>query len=386
MELNAKNVKKILAIITFGIILYGVVQNYSVVLEGVKYVFALIFPFVLGGSIAFILNVPMRAVETRLVAPIFKKTVKLKKLVRPISLIVTLLLVVAFIILVAFIIIPEIGNALSTIGKSVPGFIIDVRTWAVDLFDKFPEIASKIMAIDINTSSILDKLWAFVQGAGSSFVTSTIGMATGVANGLFSFFLALIFSLYIVAQKEKLGEQATKIMRAFLPKRVVDKTLQIVTMSEHTFSRFLSGQCIEALILGAMFFFAMLIFQFPYPLTISVLIGITALVPVFGAFIGLAIGVLLILIVSPAKALWFLILSIILQQIEGDFIYPHVVGNSVGLPSIWVLVAVTVGGSAMGISGMILFIPICSILYSLLRTEVNSRLKNNRNPKKEKNI
>lgn len=377
MELTKKNVKKILCIITFAIAVYGLVQNYLVVISVSKYLLGMLYPFILGGCLAFILNVPMRALETRIIKPLFKnRKPKFQKLVRPISLVLTLLLLIALIILVTFIIVPEIGRAFTTITNSIPSFLVKVRTWAIGLLDSYPAIAQKIMSINLDTKELLQNALSIIQSAGGSFLSSTIGVATGVASGLFSFFLAFVFAIYVVAQKEKLSAQIKKFLFAFVPEKATTKIIRISQMAEQTFSRFLSGQCVEAAILGTMFFASMLILGFPYPLMIGVLIGVTALIPMFGAFIGLTIGAFLLLIISPVRAFWFIILSIILQQIEGDFIYPHVVGNSVGLPSIWVLVAVTIGGSAMGITGMLIFIPIASVAYALLREETHKRLQN----------
>ena len=180
--------------------------------------------------------------------------------------------------------------------------------------------------------------------------------------------------MYILLQKEILGRQAKKLMSAFLPKRVSASALEILSLAEHTFSNFLAGQCVEAVILGTMFFVTLVILRLPYALLIGVLIAFTALIPIFGAFIGLGVGAFLMLMVDPMDALFFTIIFFVLQQIEGNLIYPHVVGNSVGLPSIWVLVAVTVGGNMMGVVGMLIFIPLCSVFYALLRGIVNGRL------------
>ena len=162
-------------------------------------------------------------------------------------------------------------------------------------------------------------------------------------------------------------------MRAFLPERTAVIVIGVVKKTERTFSSFLAGQCAEALILGTMFFVTMTVLRMPYALLIGVLIAFTALIPVFGAFIGCAVGVFLMLMVSPFTTLEFIVVFLVLQQIAGNLIYPHVVGNSVGLPSIWVLMAVTVGGSLMGVVGMLVFIPLCSVLYSMMKSEVRRR-------------
>ena len=202
-----------------------------------------------------------------------------------------------------------------------------------------------------------------------------MGAAMSILGGLLTAVLAAVFSVYILLQKEKLGAQCKKLLYAFLPQERAGQALSIAALSSRTFASFLSGQCLEAVILGCLFFIAMSVLRFPYALMISVLVGFTALIPLFGAFIGCAVGAFMILIIDPMRALWFVILFLVLQQIEGNLIYPKVVGGSVGLPSIWVLVAVTIGGSTMGIAGMLLFIPLCSVLYALLRRTVYERLQ-----------
>ena len=206
---------------------------------------------------------------------------------------------------------------------------------------------------------------------------------SNIIGALVSFFIGFVFAVYILMAKEKLAGQGRQILYAFLKEQTADKVLYVLGLSSKTFSKFISGQCLEACILGLMFFVTMTIFGLPYAMLISVLIAFTALIPMVGAFIGCAIGVLLILMVSPLKALIFLAMFLVLQQIEGNLIYPHVVGGSIGLPSIWVLVAITVGGNLMGVAGMIIFIPICSVLYALFRLYVKNRLaENNVSPEK----
>ena len=205
-------------------------------------------------------------------------------------------------------------------------------------------------------------------------------MATSLFSGLVNFCLGFIFAIYVLMQKEKLGRQTKKVLYAYLPEKYADKAVSIGSLAYKTFSNFLSGQCLEACILGMLMFIALSIFRFPYALMISVLTAFTALIPIFGAIIGCVVGAFCIFIVNPMQALWFIILFQVVQQLEGNLIYPHVVGNSVNLPSMWVLVAVTVGGSLMGVAGMLLFIPLCSVLYAVFRETVGRRLKTRKVP------
>ena len=215
----------------------------------------------------------------------------------------------------------------------------------------------------------------FLKNGAGNVLNSTFTVAKTVINSLMNFFVAFVFACYILLQKEKLSVQIKKVLYAFLPLKAVDKTLEVASLSYKTFSSFVTGQCLEAVILGTMFFIVMSILRFPYALLVGVVIAFTALIPIFGAFIGCVIGTFLMLVSNPMQAVAFVILFLVLQQIEGNLIYPHVVGGSVGLPSIWVLVAVTVGGSLMGVVGMLIFIPLSSVVYALFREVVYKRLK-----------
>ena len=206
-------------------------------------------------------------------------------------------------------------------------------------------------------------------------LSSTVSVASSVIGGVVNFILAFTFSIYVVHQKERLGSQAKRLLYAYLPEARSDRIIEILSLSHKTFSNFITGQFTEAIILGALCFVGMSIFRFPYALMISVLVGFTALIPIVGAFIGTIVGALLIVTVSPIQALWFILFILVLQQIEGNLIYPRVVGTSVGLPGIWVLVAVTAGGSLYGIVGMLFSVPVSSVLYCLLRETVRRRVK-----------
>lgn len=376
MELNKSTIKKILGIITFAVLLYAGLQNWNQVGAFAGRLFGYVFPFLLGACVAFILNVPMRFIETRVLEPLIRnKNGRLYKARRMLSLIITLVLVAGVLFLVVFLVVPALGDTFRTVANQMPYALADLRRWAYSIMDQYPDVAQKILSIEIDWEEIGSRVGEWLRTSGGNVLTSTIGVATSVVGSLFNFFLAVIFSFYVLLQKEKLGCQCKQILYAFLPEKVAARTLYVCTMAGETFSRFLSGQCLEAFILGAMFFVAMTVFRFKYALMISILIAVTALIPIFGAFIGFFVGTFLLLIDNAARAFWFVILFFVLQQLEGNLIYPHVVGNSVGLPSIWVLVAVTVGGSAMGISGMLIFIPLCSVLYALTREEVYGRLK-----------
>ena len=237
-----------------------------------------------------------------------------------------------------------------------------------------PLLESWAEDLEIDWKGLTEKAVGLVQTWGSGLLSSGGGFIGGFVSGVSTFVIGLIFSFYILLQKERLARQGRQVLYALLPEAWADKTLEVLRLSGRTFSSFLSGQCVEAVILGALFVAAMTVFRMPYALLVGVLIALTALIPVVGAFIGCVVGALLIAVTNPWQAVGFVVLFLVIQQIEGNLIYPHVVGSSVGLPSIWVLAAVTLGGKLMGIAGMLFFIPLCSVLYALFRGFVKARL------------
>ena len=315
------------------------------------------------------LNVPMCAIEKKI-----EKIGGRRKHTRPLSLVATIVSVILVIVIVLFVVVPELASTIMSLKDLVPAFLVRVQRTAEQLFAENPRIVEEIASIKIDWEEIVNEIISFLKNGAGSFLNSTVNVAVSVVSGITNFFIGFVFACYILLQKEKLSVQAKKAIYAFIPVKKADRILEICSLSSKTFSNFLTGQCTEALILGFMFFITMLILRFPYALLVGVLVAFTALIPIFGAFIGCVVGVFLILMVSPVKALGFLVLFLVLQQIEGNLIYPHVVGNSVGLPSIWVLVAVSLGGSTMGVLGMIIFIPLVSVIYTLFREEVYHRI------------
>lgn len=375
MKLDRETIKKIRGLIVFTVLVLVAAWNYKIVLNGVEAVWKVIFPFVLGGAFAFLINIPMNFFERRL----FRKSIRNEKkwavkIARPVSLLVTLLVVFGIVALVMLVVIPELGRTLLNLGKTIQVFVPQVQAWAVEVFHEYESITEKIMEINFKWDVVLEKSIQFLKNGAGNVIGSTYEAAKSIISGIATFFIALVFSCYILLQKEKLGEQVKKFMSAFFPEDWKNIFLALGSVIHKNFTHFFTGQCLEAVILGLMFLVTMLIFRLPYALLISVLIAFTALIPVFGAFVGCAVGTLLIFMIDPLKAVVFLVIFIVIQQIEGNFIYPHVVGNSVGLPPIWVLVAVTVGANLMGVAGMLIFIPLTSVVYTILRGIVNRRL------------
>ena len=372
MDLNKKNMKNIMLLIVFAVLFYVGVQRIESVAAGFSFVVSIVFPFLLGAAMAFILNVPMSFMEKRL----FSKTKgKAKKLKRPICLVLAILFVVAILWIVLLVVIPEVASTVASLSVNIEAALIKLQRWTMDIFEDNKQIEVWIASLQFDWDGIIHTAFGFLKNGAGNVLNSTMTVAKTVINSVMNFWVAFVFACYILLQKEKLAVQIRKILYAFFSKKVVTKVLDIASLSYKTFANFVTGQCCEAVILGTMFFISMSILRFPYALLVGVLIAFTALIPIFGAFIGCFLGTFLILVADPMKAIAFVILFLVLQQVEGNLIYPHVVGGSVGLPSIWVLVAVTVGGSLMGIVGMLIFIPICSVLYALFREMVYKRLK-----------
>ena len=376
MNLNKENLKKIRGLIVFTVILLIALWNYSLILDVLGQGVGIVYPFLLGGAIAFVINVPMSFFEEKLFQNQMMKNKKVaQRLARPVSLIITLIVVVSVIGLVVFGVLPKLGDTFISIGKGIQSFMPKAQSWAEEIFHNNKEIKEWLDSLTLDSDKIINEVVKFFTSGASSVLGSTFVVARRIASGITTFVIAFVFACYILLQKEKLNIQIRKVMYAYMKEDLVKKVLDVCSLSYRTFSNFLTGQCLEAVILGTMFVICMGILQMPYAMLIGVLIAFTALIPIFGAFIGCVVGAFLILTVAPMKALVFVIMFLILQQIEGNLIYPRVVGSSVGLPSIWVLAAVSIGASLMGIVGMLVFIPIVSVLYALLRRDVYEHLE-----------
>ena len=376
MEWNRQTVKSLLLVVCGGVAFYCGLQHLGVVAGAVVWLLGILSPFVLGGAIAFVLNVPMRAIERHL----FPNRRRLTRLRRPLALVLTLVALTGVLTLAFCVIGPGIKDAVMSIAAQVPDAFDRLYQRLLGLEQYLPQIKDLVGDLAIDWKSLSQKALSLAQSWGGSLISSGGGLMVGVVSGVSTFVIGLIFSFYILLQKEKLARQGRQVLYGLLPLKQADRALEVLRLAERTFSNFLSGQCVEACILGTLFVIAMTIFRMPYALLVGVLIALTALIPIVGAFIGCAVGALLIAITDPWKALVFIILFLVLQQIEGNLIYPHVVGSSVGLPSIWVLAAVTLGGKLMGVGGMLFFIPLCSVLYALFRDFVKGRLAEKKVP------
>lgn len=370
MELNKRNMKKLMILIAFGIGLFGLINSIPTITGFISHILKLLFPFILGGIIAFILNIPMTKIENFIKSKQKKKNSKFP--VRTISITLSLVVFVGIILLICFLLIPELIENIQLLIKNIPAFFANIESWVLELVDSYPDIQKQVEDTFKNTTNFNDIAVTVLNYV----INGSLNFITNLISGLFTFFTAIVFAVYMLSQKEYLQRGVKKLMYAYMKKERVEKIMNVATLANKTFSKFISGQCVEAVILGGIFFVILTLFRFPYALIISVLTSITALIPMFGAMIAMIVGALLIAVTNPLQAVLFIIVFQIIQQIENNFIYPKVVGKSVGLASMWTLMAVILGGSLMGITGMIIGLPLASILYAILREETNEQLEN----------
>ena len=372
MNIDKKTIRN-LFLIAAGCICFYFILNETDKLRGAwSGLVGLLSPFLLGAAIAFILNVPMRGIEAKL------GRIKSDGLRRATAIVLTLLAFVVVIVSVVLLLIPQIGATFEILVPKIVAFFQRIQESVLGFLKENPDLLNTVSSFvdleKLNLGGIIEKTMNLLGNSMSSIATSTLSVVGGITGAMVDGLIGLVFAFYCLASKETLGRQGKKLLYAFLPERVSDEILRILALTNRTFSSFISGQCMEACILGGMFAVTLFILRMPYVTLISVLIAVTALIPLVGGFIGCFFGAFFILVNNPMQALIFVIVFLVLQQIEGNLIYPKVVGGSIGLPGMWVLAAVTIGGDLMGVVGMFLMIPLSSVVYTLLREITNKRL------------
>jgi predicted PurR-regulated permease PerM len=368
-----KTRKDIIIIISYIALVIFALVNFSKIIAFLGKVISIFSPFLLGIILAFVLNVLNNFIEKKIFGKI-KPSKIWNKIKRPLCITLSLILVFLTIFFVMNLLIPQLKNSASLFTDTLPAYKEDI----IGILNKFDVDESTVNKVGEYLDNFGKVITDYIKGNSKDVITVTTEVATSVVNIISKGIITLVFAIYMIAQKETLSRQINKVMKAYLKPKTINKINTVGTLANKTFSNFVTGQCLEALIFGSLVFVGMLIFRFPYASTIGVLLGFTALIPIFGAFIGTAIGFILIMMVSPVKAILFVVFIIVLQQIEGNLIYPRVVGKSIGLPGMWVLLSVTVGGSIGGILGMLIATPLCSLLYALFTKMVNDRLKSNK--------
>lgn len=355
------NFKKVLVLIIFTLVGLWIINNLNVVGNIFSNLFDIVFPFILGGALAFLLNIPMSFFERKC------KEIKNKKLLRVLSLIFAVIVILLVIALVVILIVPELVDVVKLLIDNIPYYTEQLG----NLIANFDMDIYEISTTNINPETLKEQIMAYIPG----LLTSSVSIISNVVKSISHFFIAIIFTFYVLIDKEKIQRQVTKLINAYFSEKMANSLMNIGSEVNRVFKKFFTVQCLEATILGTLCVVGMLILKIPYAVPIGVLIGVTALIPVVGAFVGIIIGAILIASVNPVKVITFIIFVLILQQIEGNLIYPRVVGGSVGLPGMWVLVAVTVGGSLGGIVGMLIGVPIATTIYNLLKIDTDKKIK-----------
>lgn len=332
-------------------------------------------PLLLGFALAYVLNILMEKLE-KIYFP-GRTEGWAARTRRPVCVFASILLILLVIVLLILIVVPSLADSVYVLTKDIPKAFVRFQKWLAGLADEagFEEIESYISALKIDWNSLYEKVGGFLTKGIGDFFTSAFSVANLIASFAYTGVIAIIFSIYMLFQKENLVRQVQKLAKAYLPEKWRLVIGEFIGVAHETFTSFISGQILEAIILGTLCAVGMLILRLPYAVMTGVIVGVSALIPVMGAYIGAVVGAFMILTVSPVKALIFLIYLAILQQVEGNLIYPRVVGGSIGLPGIWVLAAVTVGGGLFGIPGMLIGVPLSATLYKWLRRDVNLRIQ-----------
>lgn len=371
MKFNTR--KDILFIISYVAIIIFALVNFDKIIKALEYVINILSPFIIGALLAFVLNVLIKFIETKIFGKI-KNGKVWKKVKRPLSITISLILVGLIIYFVMNLLIPQLRNSVSLFTETLPGYKEDV----INILEKFDVGENTISKVSEYLDNFTKVITDYIKDNSKDVLSITTEVASSIIGIVSKGIISLVFAIYIIAQKETLKRQVNKLMKAYLKPRVSDKITDIAVMANKTFSNFVTGQCLEAVIFGVLCFLGMLILRLPYAPTIAVVMGFTALIPVFGSIIGTSLGAILILMVSPVKAIIFVAFIIILQQLEGNLIYPKVVGRSIGLPGMWVLFSVTIGASVAGIWGMFVATPLFSVFYSIFSKMINERINKNK--------
>lgn len=360
--MNKNMIRSIVCSLLTVILFAWALMNFDIIMKFFNKVISLFSPFLIGGGIAFLINVILNPLE-RCWNKVCKKAPA--KLTRPVCLTLSSVLVLGILFAVIFMMIPSLWKSVDEFIQNIPIYVEEIRHWWMDTVRFAAKYNIVLPEYAIDSDLLIRKITALINDKGSGIISITWDAATSVLSGLIDVLLAFIFALYLLAKKEVVAAHLKKLIVTILPQKKAKQLLDIASLTNQTFTSFVSGQLTEAVIIGILCFLGMLILRLPYAGAISTFVAFTALIPVFGAWLGGGLGAFLILLADPIKAVWFIIYLLLLQQVEGNLIYPKVVGKSVGLPGLLVLMAVTVGGEAFGILGMLFSVPVCAVLYNL---------------------
>ena len=368
MDTNFKRFIRYLLCVTAVVL---IILHFDSILLWTENIWTIVFPLFLGCLMAYVINIIMKALEDHWFPDSQKNTVK--KMKRGICLFGSIFLIFAVLFLIIRIVLPELIEAFSVIGKVIPIYFEKIQAWIVENGKMFPSVVKEIEGIEVNWQELFKKLVTYATSGVTSMLNSAVSILSSTVTSIINIAIALIFAIYILINKEKLAVQLKSMEAAYLKPYFIKTLNHIIYTADNCFKSFITGQCVEAVILGILCTVGMLVLRFPYAPMVGTFIGATALIPMVGAYIGAIVGGFMIFTVSPVKALGFLIFIVVLQQIEGNLIYPKVVGSSIGLPGMWVLTAVTVGGGLAGIPGMLFGVPLAATLYRLISIDVKRR-------------
>lgn len=372
MHIDKKMMHRLFGLIAGAIVFAWLVLDTARATALFNRVWELFAPFALGAAIAFIFNVPMRAIENQL------EGVRKQSLKRSLSIILTILCLVLLVMFVFELLIPQIRLTLASLTEKIPAFIDRTAQNLVVLVEENPDLGIWIQDAfhleSLNWSNILKDILTWLANQVSTVMGGAVNVIGNVTSGIVNAVIGIVFAIYALGRKEILASQGRRILYSVMSEHRADEVIRVFRLTNVTFSNFISGQCLEAVILGCLFAVVMAILKLPYVPLVSVIIGVTALIPVVGAFVGCIVGAFFILVNDPVQAVTFIAMFLVLQQLENNLIYPRVVGTSIGLPGMWVLVAVTIGGEIMGVAGMLVMIPLVSVLYTLGREFTDRRL------------
>ncbi len=373
MHVDKKIIKYISLCVLGCIVFYWLLNETQQARAVWQFVSGMLSPFAVGAALAFVLNVPMRAIENWL------KPIKQAKLRRGFAMVLTIVAVTAVLFGIVQLLIPQVNKTVEDIIAQLPGFFRNVEDQVVAFLEERPELMEWVKTYigeeSLDWKALGVKVADFLANSLSSIFSGAVSVVGSMTSLIFNAVVSFVFALYCLASKDTLARQGRKLLYALAPEHFADESVRILRMTNSAFSNFITGQCLEAVILSLLFVIAMMIFRMPYIPLICVLICVTALVPLVGAFVGCILGAFFILVNDPLQAVTFVIMFLIIQQFEGNVIYPRVVGSSIGLPGMWVLLAVTVGGELMGVGGMLIMVPFASVLYTLIREFTAKRLE-----------
>lgn len=358
-----------------------VVINFKAILGGIGVLLQIIAPLLTGAVMAFILNIFVSRLE-RIFLPKSRSRV-VAAVRRPVCILLSLVIILAIFTGIIRIVVPELGRSFALIGKAIPETTQKALVWLDENAANYPELEQYLKELQDSWPDMVNQASEYIRNGFGGLFSSVIGVVGAVTSGIVNFVVGFIFCIYILANKERLTDQFNRILQAYVPRTKADRIGYVLRTVNDCFASFIVGQCLEAIIIGVLCAIGMGIFGFPYAGMIGTVIGATALIPMLGAYIGAAVGAFLILTVNPIQSLLFLVFIIVLQQVEGNLIYPRVVGSSIGLPGIWVLAAVTIGGAMGGIMGMLVGVPAAASAYRLLANDVNQRNSGYRKKQKE---